>query len=1278
MPESSIPILPFVKSYAFLIGIDAYQHVSPLRTAVKDATDIAALLEDTSKHGYEVHLLTDPGKQEIEAFLARMKELVQPADRIIFYFAGHGIAIDSIGDPEGFIVPADADPAFRESLLSMDVLHKTLLDLPCKHGLLILDCCFAGSFKWSTGHRGLDVETSEILYAERFWRFVEHPAWQVITSSAHDQKAADLINHQALGLREEEATETNNSPFAWAFKQAIDLHSKADTQGMRRSDGVVTATELYLYLREIVLTSTQESQRQSPAMFTLSKHDTKGEFIFLNPGHKLNLPEAPDTNPYKGLVPYEASPEDAKTFFGREQAIGEMVQKLAYTFILVVSAASGQGKSSVVKAGLLPKISQANDPQPIVLRPGDRNFEAWSQLAILDLSGRQLVLIDQYEEMFSLEQEDRIDLEQSLIALTTRLSKAENPGLKIILTIRSDFEWQLKASVFGQIFWSEPDLRNFLYRLSPMTQEELREIMVKPAWVVAYEFDSEELIQQILEEIRHAPGALPLLSFTLHQLYEKRDRDQRLLTEKAYKEDLKGVNGALSTYADRIYHQLTEPAQQDFMRKLMLRMVRLNDGSYSRRRVYHKTPSNMAANGFIDELDYPDHLDATKNKVLEILAEAQLVVNGRDQFGPYVEPMHDSLLNFWPRCLQWINDFGRENLVLQRQLWQAVVEHHQWRQDIYSTPDGREPQAPLWDNNPKLQQVQLSVTDPRNEWLCKKGWANKSISSIAFLLWEREGTEAQQDEMSAWNWYFQEEDPAFRYQKVQACMDHWLNEEELVFVKRSFEEQQSELEKAIAQRNAALAAQKKAEVQLERTLVAIRSANTSGQVLKKQILSGNHNLAEQDIRDQLLLTSIILENERDRSADENINIRRGYFDADLSEAYVWEYVKSAHAGMGASLQQLFQLRMEERWVSLTAFDFAPNAITYLQFFLCQAGFLLFEKENRRQTKIWGIYGYETLAGVRLFQEYLRVHEAAEDGLHFDIPEGTVGANTWQNILRWARDNKRSHYDFHKGPVNMPESEIWFRLLTKLHEKQKAKPSRIQQLIDAFPEPSDTRKINDWNLDPGEVHLIGIRRNASLRAEVRENDDLFVLLLKGWVFKFWGTTDPNPCFARSDGEPYMVEGQHAYQISWFKISDPERVHQALQPASRGILVFRSKNRDYALDESDQIEGPNLSIPFQWTGSGKSNWSGGASAIAGGSYINPENKVVDCHDFAAVSPRRLEEGKTRAAFNVLMDLLTLCMEEHQLVHYSLILESDLELDPENFSPDYAATLLQRLNP
>ncbi|MEM7373432.1 MAG: caspase family protein [Bacteroidota bacterium] len=801
--------LPFTKSYAFIIGINAYQNgISQLKTAVKDAEDMAELFGET--HGYEVHALFDATRTQMMDLFEQMKILVKANDRVIFYFAGHGIALDSEEDPEGYLVPADANQGNPETLIPMDHLHNILNELDCKHGLLVLDCCFAGAFKWSTGFRDIVFDFAETLYEERFYRFVEHNAWQVITSTAHDQKAVDIIDNQTLGMRESGREEEGwNSPFAWALKKAINLEGQADIARGNRGDGVITASELYLYLREIVgdATKKQNGKRQVPAIFNLSKHD-KGEFIFFHPGHPLNLSKAPELNPYKGLDTYEG--EDASTFFGREEDILKMATKLSHSPILVVSAPSGQGKSSTVKAGLLPYLKKEHDYQQVhILRPGVRPNIALQQIPDLDGEEAEILMIDQYEEFFT-EGTSRSSQKWFETRLHDYLLLAQNSQLKLIITIRSDFEWQLKRSEFGQVCWGTYKSASFLYRLPPMGLDDMRRAIVKPAWTVAYEFESEEMVDDILEDINYAPGALPLLSFAMHKLFELRDKEKRLLTMDAYENQLGGIHGALSKHADQVYDQLPDAAHQDFMRKLLLRMVQLNDGSYSRRKIYLKIPTNNANKPFLDELNYPDHLDDTKDAVIEILIDAQLLRPGKDKLGPFIEPIHDSLINFWPRCLNWIQDFKRETLVLQRQIWEAVVDYHQWEADE-SQEIGEEKEPPLWDNNPKLQQIQVDITDPGEQWLCSKKSGKSSLSTLAFLLWERDPAPPQLEETLPWNWYFQIEDHRVRYEKIYGQMDHWLNEEELAFVKESFREEQSDLERIKVERNAAIKAKELAE-----------------------------------------------------------------------------------------------------------------------------------------------------------------------------------------------------------------------------------------------------------------------------------------------------------------------------------------------------------------------------------------------------------------------------------------------------------------------------------
>ena len=131
----------------------------------------------------------------------RWPRLVAADDRVVFYFAGHGIAADGDDGPAGYLVPADADPTDLKTLVPMAELQAALQALPCRHLLLILDCCFSGAFQWASRTRAIGSLMPKRIYKERFDRFVFDRAWQVITSAAYDQKALDVLQGRATGDR---------------------------------------------------------------------------------------------------------------------------------------------------------------------------------------------------------------------------------------------------------------------------------------------------------------------------------------------------------------------------------------------------------------------------------------------------------------------------------------------------------------------------------------------------------------------------------------------------------------------------------------------------------------------------------------------------------------------------------------------------------------------------------------------------------------------------------------------------------------------------------------------------------------------------------------------------------------------------------------------------------------------------------------------------------------------------------------------------------------------
>jgi uncharacterized caspase-like protein len=169
---------PFNLNLALVIGINDYQHGIPaLGTAKQDAEAIAKTLKNDYK--YEVHPLTDSKatgqalKNWLETELPKRLEKDHPS-RLMFYFAGHGIALNGDDGPQGYLIPQDAKLGEVATYFPMQQLEAALTKLSCRHCLVILDCCFAGAFRWSSTRKLVAI--SETIHKERFDRFIQDPA----------------------------------------------------------------------------------------------------------------------------------------------------------------------------------------------------------------------------------------------------------------------------------------------------------------------------------------------------------------------------------------------------------------------------------------------------------------------------------------------------------------------------------------------------------------------------------------------------------------------------------------------------------------------------------------------------------------------------------------------------------------------------------------------------------------------------------------------------------------------------------------------------------------------------------------------------------------------------------------------------------------------------------------------------------------------------------------------------------------------------------------------
>ena len=719
----------FKRSLAVVIGInqyDANNGIPKLETAVHDAKELAFIL--AKKYQYQVLPLlnTDATQSRLDSLLAAFtqkmlplvdgsKVQIEPDDYVLFYFAGHGIALDGLDNaegPAGYLVPQDARLDDSSSLLPMQRLHDALIQLPCRHLLIILDCCFAGTFRWAGLHR--DVVRSQKMYLERYERFTSGCAQQVITSAAYDEKALDsLYRFGQRGQRE------GHSPFADLLLKA--LNGAADLT----QDGVLTATELYVYLYSEL---GKQTAKQTPELCQLKGHD-KGEYIFLSPDFaEEKLQKAPsldkESNPYRGLEPFDEA--DKELFFGRQQVINELYTHLFKREkqpLTVVLGASGTGKSSLVKAGLLPRLREKQWQIIEPLRPGKSPFTALAKavlqttnastkddlncINVLSEKLRQapqnftervslgnnseqklILVIDQFEELVTMCQPEE---QQQFLSWLKTVLVSNLERLQVVITLRSDFE-----PLFSSVLLERSEWMAAQFVVPPLTQDELREVIEKPAAEAVMYFEPPKLVDRLINDVVQMPGALPLLSFTLSELYLKylqRRDNNRAMTQEDY-EHLCGIMGSLTKRATEEYETLVKlnSVYEQTVRRVMLRMVSVEGGESARRRV----PKS--------ELVYRDAEENRRvQQVIQAFSEARLIVEGTNSQGePYVEPAHDALVRGWDKLQQWKKK-EQENIVLQRRLTPAALE---WK--------SQQKQKFLWNGNPYLDLLSRGLKSSDN------------------------------------------------------------------------------------------------------------------------------------------------------------------------------------------------------------------------------------------------------------------------------------------------------------------------------------------------------------------------------------------------------------------------------------------------------------------------------------------------------------------------------------------------------------------------------------
>jgi formylglycine-generating enzyme required for sulfatase activity len=451
-------------------------------------------------------------------------------------------------------------------------------------------------------------------------------------------------------------------------------------------------------------------------------------------------PRWPDS-PYPGLEAF--TPEQAPIYFGRGREVDQLLQQFAdaKTRFVAVVGVSGSGKSSLVKAGLLPRLRAGiigNAPWiDLIFKPGERGDNPYLALSFavraeLNLSGPEteianaiqadanvakdhltkllarnphvgelLLVIDQFEELFTQCKDDYL---QDFLSLLDELVAL--PRLRLIATLRADFYPRAIA---------EPNLANLLrqdrgtFPLDPPSISAILQMIIRPAEAAGIELQ-EELASRLLDDAGGGPGAMAIIAFTLSQLYEQ-DKSSPTINLKAY-DDFGGVKGAIQKRAEAALQGLKIDLDSE-LPKLFTLLVEVNEQEIATRR--RVTKAQLCGDAKI---------------LADRLIPARLLVGGDDK-EPMIEVAHETVLTGWDRLHLWILD-NAVALRTRRDLEQVANEWDKSQRPASALRTGAMLKNYLNAAQPRSDVAQdyLKACKTRRNWF-RVGYALASLLFIA-------------------------------------------------------------------------------------------------------------------------------------------------------------------------------------------------------------------------------------------------------------------------------------------------------------------------------------------------------------------------------------------------------------------------------------------------------------------------------------------------------------------------------------------------------------------
>jgi energy-coupling factor transporter ATP-binding protein EcfA2 len=623
---------------ALIVGINTYQYLPELQAPARDAEAIARQLQTYGEFRVQrqpeviqagqpqVGFKTQVSLRELESALVN---LFKPKGSNIphtalFYFSGHGIQKEA-GIQEGYLALSDTNPETGFYGLSLFWLRRLLQESPVRQRIIWLDCCHSG----------------ELL------NFLE--------ADPGARPGTDRL-FMAASKEYESAYESLEGPYS-VFTQA--LLRGLDPQ--HAETGIVTNHNLTAWVSSHLQGELQQPLFESSGseiILTRSHSAAYGETATSTPASSRSHA---DICPYRGLEFFDEA--HAEYFFGREDLTDQLLDKLRTGQFVAVVGASGSGKSSLVRAGLLRELRRGQrfsgsdrwriklitpSEQPLKSLAGAfvdleapeleraeqlRRAEEFLQTGSTGLSQlvraslmtettglhpqqrpHLLLVIDQFEEVFTLCQGTHAEQERHRFfnSLTSALQTAGD-HFSVLIVLRADFFG--KCSLYETL---AQHIEQNLVMVTPLSYEQIKSTITRPAQKVGLLCEP-NLVYTMLLDVIGSPGELPLLQYTLLELWKRRQIEpegQAKLTLDTYTE-LGGVRGTLQKRATEIFYNLTS-AEQVLAKRIFLALTQLGEGTEDTRRRVLK--SELVGPSFPAEL---------VEKILEKLVASKLIVTSR-------------------------------------------------------------------------------------------------------------------------------------------------------------------------------------------------------------------------------------------------------------------------------------------------------------------------------------------------------------------------------------------------------------------------------------------------------------------------------------------------------------------------------------------------------------------------------------------------------------------------------------------------------------------------